>query len=241
MQRLGRKHFGILVATIVWAGTPGSGLGQQPSAATRPVDAGEKRSLTKTTTKTAACAEVAERINGVLRAREPGTTESPSLPREISFGQLRASDLDCGAVPSVVPGIPLELRKIFYDRALHSWEFLLRCVRTSDCVPFLVRWPQPADQSPPRDPVALPRVSAPVSRIAPRTAPAIGPRVAERFLLHPGETVTLVWDRDGIRVVLPVVCLDRGNVGDSIRVRIKSGDRVLRAEIVNESLLRASL
>jgi len=42
-------------------------------------------------------------------------------------------------------------------------------------------------------------------------------------------------------VVLPVICLDRGNVGDSIRVRIKSGSRVLRAEILNESLLRAIL
>jgi hypothetical protein len=220
------------VAVIALAGAAWTAAAQQPADATLTADAGESRAMAKTAT----CADVAIWIKGVLRTRAIAGADNSSLmtfPREISPGNLRPYELDCGAMPGFTPGVALELTKIFYDRALHSWEFLVRCAAPADCLPFLVRWPQPAAREPlPRQALA----SARVSSISPAKL-----WKKQHVLLRPGETATLVWDQDGIRVVLPVICLDQGNVGDSIRVRIKSGSRVLRAEIINESLLRVIL
>jgi len=63
---------------------------------------------------------------------------------------------------------------------------------------------------------------------------------AER-LVAPGETATLTWDQGGIRVVLPVTCLDAGAMGQFVRVRLKNATRILRAEVVGAGTLRASL
>ena len=219
-----------LIATVALLAAPGISAAQQ-SVATRPNDPVEKRFQAKLS----ACANIASWINGVLPTRSAATADNTSaaaFPREILRGNLRADDLDCGAVPLLVPGIAFELAKIFYDRTLHSWEFLVRCANSAECVPFLVRWPQPANRDSARQEGLEPAHASNSYANVPETHPV---------LLRPGQTVMLVWDQDGIRVVLPVICLERGNVGDSIRVRIKSGTRVLRAEIVNESLLRANL
>lgn len=219
-----------LIAAAVMIVAPGIAAGQGSGAAARSSASIEGRS----SAKASACAAVANWIDGVLRRRGAagGGNYSPAkFPREIALGNLPPRELDCGAMPALTVGINLELTKIFYDRILRSWEFLVRCASTADCVPFLVRWPRPAWAEQRQAEVAQLSLSA--SRdIAPQR---------QHVLLRPGETTTLVWDQDGIRVVLPVICLDQGNVGDSIRVRIKSGSRVLRAEIINESLLRAIL
>jgi hypothetical protein len=217
-----------LIAATILATAPGIAVGQGSIAAPHPAGAVERKPLAKAN----ACANVAYWINGVLRSRpatDTGNATLATLPREIAAGHVPAGELDCGAMPGLTPGISLELTKVFYDRMLHSWEFLVRCVTPANCVPFLVRWSHASGQAR-RD---GPQLSSSTSH----------DRVPEsqHVMLRPGETATLVWDQDGIRVVLPVICLDRGNVGDSIRVRIKSGSRVLRAEILNESLLRAIL
>jgi hypothetical protein len=219
-----------LIARLALLAAPGMSAAQQ-TLATRPTEAVEKRVQAKLT----ACANVASWIIGALRTRSAADADNSSavtLPREILRGDLRADDLDCEAVPLLAPGIAFDLAKISYDRSLHSWEFLVRCANSAECVPFLVRWPQPAD-----------RDSAPQEGLEPAHASNSHANLpgTHHVLLRPGETVMLVWDQDGIRVVLPVICLESGNVGDSIRVRIKSGIRVLRAQIVNGSLLRASL
>jgi len=219
-----------LIAAAVLIAAPGIAAGQRTDVTTHP--AGEPSSLAKVS----ACANVASWIDGVLRSRAAGDGPSSSpatLPREIELGNLPPGEFDCGAMPRLAPGISMELAKFFYDRPQHSWEFLVRCASSADCVPFLVRWPQPAGAEPGKE------ASAQLSSSS--SSSHSNPPQTQRTLLRPGETATLVWDQDGIRVVLPVICLDRGNVGDSIRVRIKSGSRVLRAEIVNESLLRAIL
>jgi hypothetical protein len=218
----------IVISALIAA--PAIAAGQRAGAVPHPADGGERSSPTKAS----ACATVVSWINGVLHSRTAAGAGNYSLaafPREIAAGNLPPREFDCGAMPGLAQGIALELTKIFYDRALHSWEFLVRCSSPADCVPFLVRWPQPGGAEPRQQAIA--QLSSSTSRDSvPQN---------QHVLLRPGETATLVWDQDGIRVVLPVICLDRGNVGDSIRVRIKSGSRVLRAEIVNESLLRAIL
>jgi len=224
----------IVAATMMLIAAPLHSVGQQFSFSPRPIAAmpiGARREVLSE--KSTACAAVAASINSILRTSVSNNGENPPVPREIVLGSLRWRDLDCGAIPSLVRDTQLELAKIFYDSRVHSWEFLVRCTRNSDCVPFLVRWPQTASRGPVR-------LTGPILAPVPSSA-RLNLGGIRHFLVRPGETVTLVWDQDGIRAVLPVICLDRGNVGDSIRVRIKDGSRVMRAEIVSESLLRAIL
>jgi flagella basal body P-ring formation protein FlgA len=51
----------------------------------------------------------------------------------------------------------------------------------------------------------------------------------------------LRWDQGGIRVVLPVTCLDGGGLGEHVRARLKSAARILPAEVLQDGTLRASL
>jgi flagella basal body P-ring formation protein FlgA len=59
-------------------------------------------------------------------------------------------------------------------------------------------------------------------------------------VVKPGQGATLVWEQGGIRAEFPVICLDRGGIGESVRARVKNGDRILRAEVVSEGRLRAT-
>jgi flagella basal body P-ring formation protein FlgA len=60
-------------------------------------------------------------------------------------------------------------------------------------------------------------------------------------LIKPGQTATLRWDEGGIRIVLPVTCLDAGALGQTVRVQFKNARRILRAEILSDGTLRAGL
>lgn len=59
--------------------------------------------------------------------------------------------------------------------------------------------------------------------------------------MRPGQTATLVWDADGIRVAVPVTCLDRGATGDSVRARIAPSGTIVRAVVVEAGILRVTL
>jgi hypothetical protein len=235
------KQLRTVVAVITLMIGSWNAMGQQPPATERPL-----ASAMKPLVKVATCAEVAAWLNGVLgtRATNNSTRNSTNrgddtslakVPREISLGKLPLENLDCAGVPSRVPVAHFQLKKVFYDRTLHSWEFLAHCVNGGDCTPFLIRWPRPGGEPAPNKSVA----EVPVAFARASASPIFSPPPLAHFLLRAGDTATLVWDQDGIRAVLPAVCLEKGNVGDAIRVRIKNGTRVLRAEIVNESLLRA--
>ena len=45
-------------------------------------------------------------------------------------------------------------------------------------------------------------------------APSLTP-VGRKPLVRPGQTVTLLWDQDGIRLTVPAVSLDRGGAGEA--------------------------
>ena len=57
--------------------------------------------------------------------------------------------------------------------------------------------------------------------------------------VRPGQTVDLIWDQDGIRLVVPALCLDRGRVGSEVRARIRNGGVVVRAIVESASSVRA--
>jgi flagella basal body P-ring formation protein FlgA len=70
---------------------------------------------------------------------------------------------------------------------------------------------------------------------------APGAAAEEEAAVKRGQTATLTWDEAGIRVVLPVICLEAGRIGQSVLVRLENGTRTLRAEVVGTRAVRASL
>lgn len=149
-------------------------------------------------------------------------------------------DLDCAAARSIPAAAPLELMKSNWSASLERWQFSLRCAQPEDCVPFMV-WVHD-----PRGAVAeMPWVQSGVARrVIPsgQSLPKLQTgMIGRERLVAPGQTATLIWDQAGIRVVLPVTCLDAGGMGQLVRVRLKNAARILHAEVVGEGTLRASL
>ena len=144
-------------------------------------------------------------------------SESPSL-------------LNCAAAPSVPKDAPLELLRTSWNSPLQRTEYALRCVRADDCVPFLV-W---AGERKTSAILATTAVSKP-----PDPSNANEGRMAR--LVKPGQTAILSWEHAGIRVVLPVTCLEAGGFGQFVRVRFQNASRTLRAVVVGAAMLRANL
>jgi hypothetical protein len=59
--------------------------------------------------------------------------------------------------------------------------------------------------------------------------------------VRPGEAVTLVWEQDGIRLVVPAVALDAGAAGDKVRARIVRGGALVPAIVISAGLLQAAI
>lgn len=168
---------------------------------------------------TKSCAEIARFVAGV------------APPQDLAGAPSRwQQDLDCAGARGIAVAAGLELTRNSWNAALQRREFALRCVRPEDCVPFLV-WVHEEKTS-----------SAPVanSGTSRHFAPSLGANVAGH-LVKPGQTAMLTWDESGIRVVLPVTCLDAGALGQFVRVQFKNTARILRAEVVGDGSLRASL
>jgi hypothetical protein len=140
--------------------------------------------------------------------------------------------VDCAAARGIPQSAPLELTKTIWNAALQRWEFALLCARPEDCVPFLV-WVR-ADA--PRGAVQRATLLAESSTWAVAKAGSGGEQLVKR-----GQVAMLTWEQGGIRVVVPVTCLDAGGLGQLVRVRFKNGARTLQAEVVGEGTLRASL
>jgi len=148
-----------------------------------------------------------------------------ALPAQPSQTMATSQDADCGAAGRIPYGTHLELMRKVWDPVLASWNVSTRCVPVADCVPFLVRVRKRGSQPP-------------VLASLPRTA--VPREDASRPLVRRGQTVSLLWDQDGIRLVVPAVCLDAGGAGQRVRARISPGGRVVRAVVESAAMLRAA-
>ena len=149
--------------------------------------------------------------------------------------------VDCAAARGIPETAALELAKATWNAALQRWEFALRCARPEDCIPFLV-WVQEEKTSPVEVDARSGGAWGSAFRFEPsvRTLAKAGENAAER-LVKRGQTAMLTWEQAGIRVVVPVTCLEAGGLGQFVRVRFKSTARTLLAEVVGAGTLRASL
>lgn len=164
------------------------------------------------------CAEIAKFISRSERSLD--VTEASEW----------GDSLDCAAARNIPKNSSLELLKTTWNAGLERREFALRCGHPEDCVPFLV-W---THEKPPAS-----RVPRSVPSRKSENPAANGSDIVQ--LIKPGQTAMLTWEQAGIRLVLPVTCLEAGGFGQFIRVRFKNANRTMRAEIIGAGTLRASL
>jgi flagellar basal body P-ring formation chaperone FlgA len=193
-----------------------------------------ERVVVERATRMKSCAEIAQ----FLASR---------VSQQVAAGAPRRwqNDLNCAGASAVPMEASLELTKTVWNQRLQRREFDLRCAPAADCVPFLVWAREPKsklDAASRSSNSHLPTVLQPSPRSYRQMADAqnaVG--AGEGSLVKPGQTATLEWEQAGIRVVLPVTCLDAGGMGQFVRVRFKNATGILRAEVMGEGRLRARL
>jgi hypothetical protein len=158
------------------------------------------------------CLEIARFLAGASERQPRFATDQRGQPR-----------LNCGGASSIPENASLELLKITPNPSLRRWEFSLRCLRTQDCAPFLV-WQPVTD-------LYQPTLASPVAHL--RTNAPFVPLVGR------GQTSILTWEQAGIRIVLPVTCLEAGAAGQLVWVRLQNAPRMLRARVTDAGTLRA--
>ncbi len=113
-----------------------------------------------------------------------------------------------------------------------SWLLRLACRPATECLPFHVvlyraGWHPPEKDAVPGNAASLPQ---------PRSQPPHGARPTP--LVRPGDAVQLIEERPGLRLVTRAVCLERGGIGDAIRVRNLATHQVRAAIVVDKDRVR---
>ncbi len=182
----------------------------------------------------AACSEIGSELLASWANQHPQS--SAPVGTELQVDEILRGETDCTAAGRIPREAALQLTGVMWDPVLRSWEVSARCVNPAECVPFLIRSRAGDDRFPQPPPGARMFRTRYILHAA-----AIDDNLSSSKLsVKPGQRATLVWEQDGLRVVLRVICLDRGRVGDSVRARVEGGDRVLRAQVVAEGSLRVT-
>jgi hypothetical protein len=176
------------------------------------------------------CAEIARFVASAASAPDP------------SAGSNRWQEkLDCAAAQGIPEDTQLALTRTTWNAGLQRWEFALRCAQPEECVPFLA-WVSEERRPPAMTADAhASAVRRPASWDKTSARGVLQPLKSVPWLVKRGQTATLLWEQSGIRVTLPVTCLDAGGLGDVVRVRFKNAARTLQAEVVGEKALRVKL
>jgi Chaperone for flagella basal body P-ring formation len=187
---------------------------------------------------------VVQRAATMMSCREIARFIGGGAPPQDMAGPPRGweNELNCAAARDIPEGTALELTKSVWNAPLRRWEFTLRCSRPEDCVPFLI-WASEQKTLPFTVADTQNGDSRYLSLMKESPLGLEHARKAEggaERLVKPGHTATLTWEQAGIRVVLPVTCLDAGGLGQLVRVRFKNTPGILRAEVVGAGMLRAS-
>lgn len=165
-----------------------------------------------------------------VRASCPAIIERllSGLPNPAESKVSGIHEVNCGAAGRIPQNAILQVPGVVRKGAAGDWELTARCVRSADCVPFLVRLSG-------SDGMKLPTWSA----ISP-PGTSIADPVGGPPMVHRGEHVTLWWEQDGIRLVVPAISLEAGVRGEKIRARIAGGGRIVHAVVEKPGILRAA-
>jgi len=177
----------------------------------------------------ASCADLAARILATLPSSVPAGAQPATTP---------LWTFDCAAAGRIPENAAIELSPAAWNPGLAAWEIASRCGHPADCVPFLVRVREnrrsPAASESGRRPISISAGSS-AARLS-----AASPLADERPLVRRGQTATLLWDQDGIRLLVPVRCLEPGALGRPVRARILPGGRVIVALVEGAGRLRVA-
>jgi hypothetical protein len=152
--------------------------------------------------------------------------------------QASLFDFDCASAQSIPEDTVLDLAKTRWNPALRRWEFVLRCTGDEHCVPFLV-WAR--EESIHAAELAGSYSDGALFSLASAETALAAANSGGELLVKPGQTATLRWNGSGVLIVLPVTCLDGGGAGQTVRVRFKNTERIVRAEVLRDGTLQASL
>lgn len=217
----------------------------QKAAATMPGGAGvpttmhvPERVTVRRAGPRASCADLARLLGPLEKRRSPDRSDVIGTPRaDAAPEELQPQELECGAGDRIPQWSTLERIKTVWNPMLDSWDISLRCVHHPDCVPFLVRirGRNASRETASGDAVVSrdPRIDIP-----PAFHVVLNPGGAP--LVRRGQTVKLLWDQYGVRLLVPAICLDPGDEGQRVRARIRGG-RIVSAVVINAGELRTTL
>jgi hypothetical protein len=185
---------------------------------------------------------VRERIAAFLkeeRSANNGSSEAPENALKQNSSP-RFSDLQIPAGLMASEKDPeLEVTSIRRDAFAHDLVIHLRCRRREVCGSFLVL-ASPA-----------PGTSEFSSRNFSDSAIASGLRASQQpvalrahnsapMLVEPGKSAVLVLQGQGMRITLPVVCLERGSLAQQVAVRDPQTRKILQAKVVGRGQLSST-
>jgi hypothetical protein len=125
-------------------------------------------------------------------------------------------------------GPELKVKSVEQDKLRGEIRFVISCAQRKECGMFLATMPEPKDFS-----ASL--------RDRPRSS-AILPKIShQEILVRAGKPVMLSMHDGSINISLRVICLDRGSLGQTIRVRDAAGTRIFHARVVGASAVQANL
>jgi hypothetical protein len=124
-----------------------------------------------------------------------------------------------------------------WDSRRQALALHMRCVEPSFCRSFLVHVPGEEPSLARTDAPGTPRMED-VSAVRHATK-SLRPQSRGRSLALAGKPANLMVEGDGFRISLPVVCLERGRLGQTIRAVDSSSHRVFWAEVVGVDRLLA--
>jgi hypothetical protein len=121
----------------------------------------------------------------------------------------------------------LQVMRMEFDRGLRRARFLLWPSRSPKVLPFLVTAQLEGEL-----PLAPIRPSMDINRLAQNSiAPAAKRSAMQEILVAPGERATLTLHSHALRIFVDVVSLERGTLGQQIRVRMMDTGKVLSAQV----------
>jgi hypothetical protein len=112
----------------------------------------------------------------------------------------------------------------------HRMKLRLDCVKAQECLPFFVavQWSQA-------------KATPPASAEHSSSALFLAKPDSHSFAVRTGSPAILLLDGDHIHIQLPVVCLENGVIGQTIRVASKDHRQTYTAEVGDNAVLRGRL
>jgi len=104
----------------------------------------------------------------------------------------------------------------------------LRCQSSSDCLPFYVV-------------LHAGEVAKTLTHPATAGDPGRTSRAEKQRAVKGGDRATLVLEGKDMRIVMPVICLQNGSLGQSIRVSSRDHKKIYEAEVIETGLVKGTL